>query len=961
MPLLACAHLFAARQAMPTIVAILVGLLIGAATGYQFGLVAGPLLGWLLVRGMRQQREIEALRHEIATRTGLQETVADLRSTAPVPVSAPAPAGATGDAARVEAAIAAAMIRQGVAPEATVAVAPPPATTIPASPRAAKAAPAVAFTPAAPPRPPRPNPLAPLRDWFFGGNTIVKAGIAILFIGLAFLAKYAAEHSNVPIEWRLAGIGAVGVALLAVGWRLRTRRAGYAQVLQGGAVAVLYLTIFAAFRFYGVLAVAPAFAMMAGVAAFSAALAVLQDARPLAVVGALGGFAAPLLLSTGSGDQVALFSYYLVLDLGIAAIAWLKAWRSLNLIGFVFTFVVATAWGVLRYRAEDFASSEAFLIAFFLVFVVVLVLPARHAARAPIDAAGPGPRSGDAWVNSSLLFGLPTVTFALQYGLVRDSAYGAALSALGLAAFYVGLATWMRRRPALGITFDASLAIAVVFLTLVIPFALDERSTAGAWTLEAAGLVWIGFRQQRLRPRAFGYALFVISALTMLYAHDRYGPADSVFNAYLWNGVMAGAAAIAAALFVHRAARRLEPTERAASGQSPLGNEVIAQPLLIGLGTLWFAATAIGQIDVFVLAAWQPAAALATLAVATAAYAALARRFTWPGIAWPILATMPVAALVALAQMAGPDTSILAYGGWWAWPLVFAAHALALAWVAPTWPRGAAHAMHAMGAVMLAFVGALVGRALTGDTTAVGDPGSAWPWLGWLVVPALLLLVLPRPRTAQVWPVRALPEAYAVSATAAIALCLWGWTLVANAFSDGSAAPLPHLPLVNPLDIGIGVALMAIVLALRGPLGAALGNARVAAWAALSAAGFVWLNAILLRGFFHYGQVPYDLDAWADSFAVQTGLALLWTATALATMWIGARRGECTPWLVGAALLAAVVVKLVFVDLGGAGTVTRIVSFIGVGLGMLVIGYVAPIPSSTSSSSLSSEDRHVPG
>ena len=65
----------------------------------------------------------------------------------------------------------------------------------------------------------------------------------------------------------------------------------------------------------------------------------------------------------------------------------------------------------------------------------------------------------------------------------------------------------MRRRPELGITFDATLAIATVFLTLVIPFALDERSTAGAWTLEGAGLIWIGFRQQRGLPRVFGYVL----------------------------------------------------------------------------------------------------------------------------------------------------------------------------------------------------------------------------------------------------------------------------------------------------------------------------------------------------------------------------------------------------------------------------------------------------------------------
>ncbi len=92
-----------------------------------------------------------------------------------------------------------------------------------------------------------------------------------------------------------------------------TRAPAYAQVLQGGAVAVLYLTLFVAFRFYGVLAVLPVFICMVAVAALAAALAVLQDARALAVIGALGGFATPLLLSSGSGDHVALFSYYLVL------------------------------------------------------------------------------------------------------------------------------------------------------------------------------------------------------------------------------------------------------------------------------------------------------------------------------------------------------------------------------------------------------------------------------------------------------------------------------------------------------------------------------------------------------------------------------------------------------------------------------------------------------------------------
>jgi len=81
---------------------------------------------------------------------------------------------------------------------------------------------------------------------------------------------------------------------------------------------------------------------------------------------------------------------------------------------------------------------------------------------------------------------------------------------------------------------------------------------------------------------------------------------------------------------------------------------------------------------------------------------------------------------------------------------------------------------------------------------------------------------------------------------------------------------------------------------------------------------------------------------------VQTGITLLWTAIALVAMWLGAARAARLPWVAGAALLAAVVVKLLVVDLSGSGSVTRIVSFIGVGVLMLVIGYVAPLPAKES-------------
>ena len=141
--------------------------------------------------------------------------------------------------------------------------------------------------PSAPPAPPKPREpdlveraFRAARDWLLGGNTVVRVGIIVLFFGVAFLLKYAADNNMLPIEFRLAGTALAAAALLAIGWRVRARRAAYGAVLQGGGVGILYLTIFAATKLYALLPVGAAFPLMVAVCALSAFLAVRQNALP---------------------------------------------------------------------------------------------------------------------------------------------------------------------------------------------------------------------------------------------------------------------------------------------------------------------------------------------------------------------------------------------------------------------------------------------------------------------------------------------------------------------------------------------------------------------------------------------------------------------------------------------------------------------------------------------------------
>ena len=173
------------------------------------------------------------------------------------------------------------------------------------------------------------------------------------------------------------------------------------------------------------------------------------------------------------------------------------------------------------------------------------------------------------------------------------------------------------------------------------------------------------------------------------------------------------------------------------------------------------------------------------------------------------------------------------------------------------------------------------------------------------------------------------------------ALLLVLWVIVVNLFSDARMAPLSYLPLLNPLDLGHGLALL-YALKLGRSTGAAAPR-----WL-LPALIFWWLNSLLVRSLHHWGGSPLWTDGALSSGLVLTGLTLLWTLTALVLMSWATRRaapGRARPvWMIGAVLLGVVVVKLFVVDLASLSGLMRILSFMAVGLLMLVIGYVAPLP-----------------
>jgi uncharacterized membrane protein len=1056
---------------------------------------------------------------------------------------------------------------------------------------------------AAPVRRPPPPPPVPLRDrlpapivkLIYGGNMLVKLGVLILFLGLAFLLRYTAERVTVPIELRYAAVALVGAGLLGLGWFLRRKRADYALILQGAGIGVFYLTTLAAFKVHELLPASTGFSFLFGVAVLSAALAVLQNAPALAIVAALEGVVAPVLASTGDNRPVGLFTYLLILDLGIFAIAWFRAWRVLNLIGFVGTFTLAAGWAQHHYTDDQFGIVQPFLIVFFLLFTAVGLLFARRTlVDAPVQVSNSHAtqametlrRVGR--VDSSLVFGVPMVAFGMQYLLMRPWEYGAAFSAMALAAFYLmlGRAVYSTQPKGLRLLAEAYAIAGVIFGTLAIPIGLEGQWTGAAWAVEGAGMYWLGVRQRRPYARAFSFLVFAGAVFKLLQATQIDGAAGhallqgsvigpllvavsafamwflyrrtkldqrlnweslpgaalpwlamAALTLLLWQWFIPPWAAVGTALLasvtfaaalrlgllplrsvtfamqalsvagfvatLHRGsgsvalesgwqgalaaslialsvlgsvawsmlqarraalARGVQPCwsqgniiavltgvgllhlamlfqislqqaallwpitatlvlwvalrmahgplvalagvlhliaaglhllysvfdNAAQSSFAHLGfwtpvalgltallagdwireearprvadatlrrwvNSWCAKPLALWLpvvwGLAWWLRAMLGEsTDVLrrnELADLVPAACLAIVMGTSAIAWALARWREWTQLGRATLATLPGFGLVALYSVVAGSSLSYVYVpssafGWLVWPLAAVWHLRLLRGQKQWFGISELAPFHIAGFWLFLLLAA---RECQWQLGRIGDEWSSWQLLGWAIVPALSLWALRARALLQRWPLIEHRRAYLEVAALPVALYLFAWAWFTNAVSPGNAAPLPYLPLLNPLELANWLVLCALVLWWRAlPQDAFARGSTMINKGIVGITGLAFLTGMVLRSCHHYAGVAWGVDTLYASWLTQAALSLTWAACGVVAMVFGHARRQRPLWIAGATLLGLVVLKLFFVELADRGGLFRIVSFMGVGTLLLLVGYFAPVP-----------------
>jgi uncharacterized membrane protein len=877
----------------------LIGLVLGGALSKSiFGSVVGLAfgIGWARMSGLR--RDLDAARLQLAAigqklpLAAPQARAADQVAAAPVPSESPP---AMPESSPLE------------TPAPAIFVAPPPAAPKP---------------PARPITPPSPGlfelAVQRIKLWFTEGNLPVKIGILVLFAGIAALLKYASDAGmlHTPPALRVSVVALAAMAALAFGWRQRHTRRTFGLSLQGGAIGVLLMTIFAAFRLYQLLPATAAFALLIVLVAGIGVLAVLQEALALAVFGLLAGFAAPILISTGSGNHVALFTYYAVLNVAILGIAWVRSWRILNLLGFVATFGIGTAWGVLSYKPELFASTEPFVI---LNFAFYLLIPLLHLMRAP-----PQRRS---LIEGSLLFGNPLVSLLLQGALLKWHGPALAISALVVAVIYLAVAWSIRHKPALALLRDAWAVLAVAFATLAVPLALTASLTASIFALEGAGLIWLGLRQQRILPRWSGLALQLFAAVSLAFSWSSYlhrsEPIlfDSDFigallivgaafvSTWLYNRFGSGTIKqrlIAVVLYAWGLCWWLGAMTADALPRLPLQSRSAGLLALLAF-TAWLAAEAARRRPRYALAN-ATAITVPVLLVATLALiGACLDSHTQPLAGWMLVAIVAYAvfawrALVCIRTY--PMIAVIAQLAWlWQWLLTFAV-AIVLALEGGRWMADAWRELLALAPALLLCSVALI------------RPRSIAPPLGehidrlrpWLLFSLLALMSI---------------------------------VFVTGLGMDGDAAPLRFIPLLNPLEL--------LLLAIMAMAARWFADAETPAELqrlrpiVLGIAAMVFATSATLRAVHQLGGVPWD-DHMGSSSLAQMSLTVVWSVLGvLAWVW-GSRRGQRMLWLAGAVTMGIVLLKLLLIDRGHLGNLFGIASFIAYGLLCTVIGYFAPAP-----------------
>jgi uncharacterized membrane protein len=386
-----------------------------------------------------------------------------------------------------------------------------------------------------------------------GTRWVLVAGVITVIFAVGFFLKHAVENQWIGPWGRVAIAGLGGLASLVIGEI--TRRRGFDFAAKGVTAlgfAILYATVFAAHRWYGLIGPAPAYVLAICVTAAAMLYAVVLDEMAIALLSLAGGYVTPIMLSTGQNLPNALFAYVLILSIGAMLCAYWRKWSPVNILAFLGTYLLYTAWFDkfyrplmdLRWPPPQLGVATFWLAVFFVVF---LILPVLHTLLRQVRSQ----------VQDTLLvLANAAVVFYYLWTMLMDSHRdGLALRSLAMGAMLLGLMGFVTLRcRADGDLRNALLMAALAFLSLAVPLHFKAHTIAVLWAVEAVALAAVGMRYRSALIQVAAGAAMVLAIgklATELPLHT------SHFRLFA-NGAFGAWAFVAAALLAGHALYRMD-------------------------------------------------------------------------------------------------------------------------------------------------------------------------------------------------------------------------------------------------------------------------------------------------------------------------------------------------------------------------------------------------------------------
>lgn len=340
---------------------------------------------------------------------------------------------------------------------------------------------------------------------FLGTRGILWGGGITLLVGLALFLQYCYDNNWIGPQGRLAIGTLAGVGALAVGERFRRR--GWPilfQAFTGGGIAAFYICIYFAFDIYHLSGQGTAFALASLVTAFAVVMSVAHNAMPIAVLGLLGGFLSPVLLSTGENRPYVLFGYVLLLDLAALGAATFRKWRAVDLLCLAGTALLYAGWHNRFYGIESQPSQMPpallFVTLFYLVFLVLPLLNGmvRRVSQSSEDLV--------------LVAAASVLSFLAYYRILfHEHRHALGFVVIGQAVLVLLLFRLYRLRVGEdNRTSSVLLVISLALVTIAMPIQLRFYALAMAWAIQGGVMTYVGIRFRQLLCRIAGLiALFL--------------------------------------------------------------------------------------------------------------------------------------------------------------------------------------------------------------------------------------------------------------------------------------------------------------------------------------------------------------------------------------------------------------------------------------------------------------------